>query len=171
MKILSNILCIVLVGFIVSACGYRGFTHSSLIDNIKTVYVEKPKSSINSLSLDTFLKQAIIKQLNSDQHIKIVSNKSDAQGCIYTDIINYSIYPCVFDKNGLARTYRCMITVNLTLTNKEGKAIILNKTLTSFADFDANSESSAIEIAKDSIQNEVLTKLAVLIKEELFINF
>jgi hypothetical protein len=64
-----------------------------------------------------------------------------------------------------------MITVNLTLTNKEGKAIILNKTLTSFADFDADSESSAIEIAKDSIQNEVLTKLAVLIKEELFINF
>jgi hypothetical protein len=171
MKILSNILCIILVGFILSACGYRGFTHSSLIDNIKTVYIEKPKNSLNLVNLDTFLKQAIIKQLNSDPHIKVVSSKSDAQGCIYTDIANYSVYPSVFDKNGLANVYRCMITVNLTLTDKEGKALILNKTLTSFADFDANSEASAISIARDSIQNEVLAKLAVLIKEELFINF
>ncbi|MGE4546327.1 MAG: LPS assembly lipoprotein LptE [Desulfurella sp.] len=171
MKILSNIVCIALVGFIVSACGYRGFTHSSLIDNIKSVYVEEPKNTHKVPNLDVFLKQAIIKQLNSDPHIKIVSNKSDAQGFIYTDIINYSVYPSAFEKNGLARTYRCMITVNVTLTNKERKAIILNKTLTSFADFDANSESDALEIARGSIQNEVLTKLAVLIKEELFINF
>ncbi|OSS42252.1 hypothetical protein DESAMIL20_1805 [Desulfurella amilsii] len=171
MKILSKILCIVLVVFVVSACGYRGATHSSLIGNIKTVYVEEPKNSHKVPNLDVFLKQAIIKQLNSDPHIKVVSKKSDAQGYIHTDIINYSIYPSVFDKNGLARTYRCMITVNLTLTNKEGKALILNKTLTSFADFDASNDDSAIEVAKRSPQNEVLAKLAVLIREELFINF
>lgn len=171
MKILFNILCSILVTFIASSCGYRGFGHSFIVDNIKTVYIEKPENPHNVSNLDIFLKQAIIKQLKSDAHIKVVSKKSEAQGYLYTHIVNYSVYPNVFDKNGLARTYRCIITANLTLINKEGKVLILNKMLTSFEDFDASSESSAIEIAKNSIQNEVLEKLAVLIKEELLINF
>ncbi len=118
-----------------------------------------------------FLKQALLKDLSLEPNIKAVSKSSDAQGYIEINVINYSVEPSSFDKNGIASRYRCTITVNLTLKTKDGKTPISNKALTSFEDFDASNDTNAIEISKQSVQKKVLANLALLIREELFINF
>lgn len=171
MNALAKILAVVLVSFALGACGYRMSSHSHIIGNIKTVYVQNPINSTKEPGLDAYLKQALIKNLSLEPNIRVVSKSSDAQAYISINIINYSTEPSSFDKNGLPNKYRCTITANLTLKTKDGKTLILNKALTSFEDFDASSDTNAIKLATQSIQKMVLDRLTVLIREELFINF
>ncbi len=159
-----------LVFVVLSSCGYRTATHSSLVDNIKTVYVEMPKNSSSNHYISKYLQKAIIDELKA-HNIVIAKQKSHAYGIIETHITHYSVDPSFYSKNGLPIIYRCIITVNLTLKDKYGKELILNKTLTSFEDFKANDTQDANEIANSSIAQKVLNRLAVLIREDLFINF
>jgi len=167
---LIQVLCLWLVAFFMSACGYRGVSHSYLTSEIKTVYIEPIKSVTSDHDLASFLKQALLQELNKSD-IKIVSNKSDAQGYVKINIINYSVVPASFNENGSPNSYRCMISAKLSLTNNKQKPIMLNKVLTSFEDFNSQNEKQAIEIAKSTYQKKVLKKLATLIKEDLFVNF
>lgn len=171
MNVLTKILAVVLVSFALSACGYRMSSHSHIIGNIKIVYVQNPINSTKEPGLDAYLKQELIKNLSLEPNIRVVSKNSNAQAFIAIRIINYSIEPSSFDKNGLPNRYRCTITANLTLKAKNGKTLILNKALTSFEDFDADNDINAIKLATQSIQKKVLDHLAILIREELFINF
>ncbi len=167
---LIQVLCVWLLAFTMSACGYRGVSHSYLTDNIKTVYIKPIESLPKESNLAIYLRQILIEELNKS-NIKVVSQESNAQGYIKINIINYSVVPASFNENGSPYSYRCMISANLNLTNFEQKPLILNKTLTSFEDFDAKSDDEAIEIAKRTYQKKVLKKLATLIKEDLFVNF
>ncbi|MGC8501553.1 LPS assembly lipoprotein LptE [Desulfurella sp.] len=161
---------IFLTTFFLGSCGYRTVTHSSIIDSIKTVYIEIPKNSTSDKSLSQYLQKAIIDELKT-HNIKVVQQKSQAQGYIETNITHYSLDASLFDKEGLPIIYRCTITVNLTLKNKDGKALISNKTLTSFEDFRASNIEDAIKTANSLLIQKVLNRLAVLIREDLFVNF
>ncbi|MGC8616030.1 MAG: LPS assembly lipoprotein LptE [Desulfurella sp.] len=165
-----KIIFLIVIPFILASCGYRAATHSSIIDNIKTVYVETPKNSTSNPDIALYLKKSIINELIA-HNIKVVDQKLHAQGYLETDITSYSVDPSLFNSEGLPIVYRCMITISLTLKDRDGKALILNKLLTSFADFKANNREIALQIAKNSVQQKVLDQLAVLVREDLFINF
>lgn len=162
----------VIIAFFLNSCGYRlNSAHSFLPDRIKTVYIENPKNSTNEPNINVYLRNAIIQDLKLEPNVAVVSDKSQAQGYIKTNIINYYVGASAYNSSGFASMYSCTITINLTLVDKNGKKLIYNKTLTSSMDFSALSDINANEEAKLTISKKVMSDLASLIREELFINF
>lgn len=166
-----------LLASLLSSCGYQStatYTYT-LADNISNVYVENPKNSTYEPNISVYLKDAIIRDLRLASNINIVSNKSDAQAFIKTDIISYSAVPSAYNASGFASMYSCTITVKLTLVNKNGKKIIADKVLTSSTNYSTPSNTNinsinSIETAKLSATKATISDLASLIREELFMS-
>lgn len=162
---------------LISSCGYQSTaTHTyTLPDNISNVYIENPKNSTYEPNISVYLKDAIIRDLQLSSNVNVVTNKSDAQAFIKTDIISYSAVPSAFNASGFASMYSCTISVKLTLIAKSGKKIIEDKVLTSSTNYSTPSNTNinsinSIENAKLSATKSTISDLASLIREEIFMS-
>lgn len=165
-----------LLFFVLNSCGYQvSSNHIYLPDNIRTVYVENPENSTYEPNISIYLKNAIINDLKLEPNIQVVTNKSEAQAFIKTDIVSYSALPTSYNASGFASMYSCSITIKLSLVTKDGKKLISEKTLTSSTNYSIPSnininEISSIESAKLQATKVTISNLASLIREELFMS-
>ncbi len=161
---------------LISSCGYKlSADNSYLPDNINTVYIENPINSTYEPNLSIILKNAIIEDLKLEPNVTIVSNKSNAQAYIKTEIISYSAVPSSYNASGFASTYSCNISIKLSLIAKNGKKLIFDKVLTSSTNYSAPANTninsiSSIESAKLVATKSTIADLASLIREELFMS-
>jgi len=171
-KKIINFIIMLFLGFTLASCGYRfAGSYSSLPMDIRNVYVDSVENDTSEPSIQTNLRSYLINQLNMDSRIK-VTNKDAADGYLYVKIINYDIEQSSYAKSGFASSYRCIITVSVSFkSKKQDKYIIKDNILTSYKDYNANDQLSAIEIARNRTSDEVLRDLANKIKDDMFVNF
>lgn len=172
MKKVVNFTVMLFLGFMLVSCGYRfAGSYSSLPMGIKNVYVDNVENQTSEPSIQTNLRGYLIDELNMDSRIK-VTDKNAADGYLYVKITNYTVEQSSYAKSGFASSYVCMITASVSFkAKKQDKYIIKNNILTSYKNYDANNQLSAIEIARNRVSKEVLRDLADKIKNDMFINF
>ena len=168
-------LTFIILAFLLASCGYHlSENHIYLPNHISRVYIENPKNSTYEPNISVYLKNAIINDLKLEPNISIVTNKSEAQAFLKTDIISYSAVPTAYTASGFASMYSCTITVKLSLTTKDGKKIISDKILTSSRSYsipNINTNSiSSIESAKLQATKYAISDMASLIREQLFMS-
>jgi hypothetical protein len=139
------------------------------------VYVENPINSTYEPNISVYLKNAIIDDLKLEPNLQVVSNKSDSQAFIKTDIVSYSALPTAYNASGFASMYSCTITIKLSLISKDGKKLISDKILTSSTNYSTSSNTNindinSIESAKLQATKSTISNLASLIREELFMS-
>ncbi|WP_086033646.1 LPS assembly lipoprotein LptE [Desulfurella amilsii] len=166
----------IILFFFLNSCGYQlSANHIYLPDHISAVYVENPKNSTYEPNISIYLKNAIINDLRLEPNLRIVSNKSDAQAFIKTDIVSFSALPASYNASGFASMYSCSIIIKLSLIAKDGKKLISEKTLTSSTNYSTPSNTNinninSIESAKLEATKATISDLASLIREELFMS-
>ncbi len=166
---------VVLLGvfLLLYSCGY-GFvgSYSSPVGGLKSIYVENVKNFTSQPNLQSYLREDLIEALKLSPGVRVAYNKGNADGILSVGIVKYSVEPSSFNAQGLASSYRCLISAQFSLRSlKYGDYIVKNRVLSAFVDFNANSELSALEKAKSLAITTVLRNLADKIKNDIYVNF
>ncbi|AEA34128.1 LPS assembly lipoprotein LptE [Hippea maritima] len=145
--------------------------NSSMVGNIKKVYVEDVVNRTNEPNLQVYLRGDLISTLDLDSRVSVIGRKDEAEGLLKVSIVKYDVEPISYSNSGLASRYRCSIVASVNLLNSDGKAFIKNREVESYRDFNAESSVDATEKARNNISKDVLKDLADKIKELLFVDF
>lgn len=137
---------------------------------------------INSLSIPTFVNktfepgieipftQAFLKEFIKDRRVKVVDRRQ-ADSILEGVIKSFAIYSISYDPSNYVLEYRTIIVIDLTLRNRNGEAIWVEKDLTETRYYRVSSNVMANEANKAAAIQEIGKSVAERIRNRFFYQF
>lgn len=162
----GHILCALLVLLIVgtsTGCAYYSFTGATIPARLNTVAI--PLAEDNSVStissLDEDLTQFLVDRFVGQTRLTLETNENDADATLTVQIQNYSNEPTAVGGDERATLNRVTIDVNVTYYDQVEDQELLNRSFSSFEEYDP---------VEDGLEGEEVAARAALenIAEDIF---
>lgn len=110
-------------------CGYHVSGHGDLLPkDIKTIAVPAFSNATTRYKLTDHLAQAITREFISRTHYRVVSDPSQADAVLHGSVINYTVFPTVFDTTtGRSTGVQMNVTLRISLVNRATGAVIYDQ--------------------------------------------
>jgi len=153
---------VLLLGVILSSCGYYSFTGATIPEHLGTVAV--PLVDDNSLStlsgLDEEMTQLLIDRFVRQTRLSLSPEDDQADALLVATISRYINAPTSVSGNERATRNRVTITVSVTYTDQVKKESLLKRSFSSFEEYDPldpSSEAAAASTALSKIADDIFT--------------
>ena len=166
-KIFLSLLIVFMAG-----CGYS--SRSALPANLRTVYVEPMKNSIDFTNenrrnvyfplMEVNARNAIVKRIRFDGSLRLVE-EPQASMILKSDLVAYERQPIRYDENENVEEYRVQVVVDMVLLdNKQNMTIWEEKNFVGEATYfpegpNAISEAAALDKAMEDLGRRVVERI------------
>lgn len=114
---------------VASGCGYHTLGHSAALPpNIRTIAIPGFISQSRTFRVEQLLTDAVVREFNTRTHFQIVHNDREAADAVLKGtVLSASSTPLAYDSvTGRAASALVTISVQITLTDRQGKVIFQN---------------------------------------------
>jgi outer membrane lipopolysaccharide assembly protein LptE/RlpB len=116
-------------GLVASGCGYHTLGHSAVLpQNIHTIAIPGFISQSRMFRVEQLLTDAVVREFNTRTQFRIVhDDREDADAVLKGTVLSASSTPLAYDSvTGRAASALVTISVQITLTDRQGKVIFQN---------------------------------------------
>ncbi len=158
------VLAVLALSLVPVGCGYYSFTGATLPSNLNTIAI--PVAEDNSFSplatLDETLTEQLIDRFARQTRLTLVTLEDDADAVLTATIDRYINAPTSVTGAEQAARNRISITVSVRYVDQTEDKTLLQRTFTSFEDYDPaegglEQEETAAEIALRNIADDIFT--------------
>ncbi len=130
--------------------------------NANSIFIHSIKNRTANIQLDEVLKQKLVKEINLDGRLAVISEYSNADLLMYSSIQKYSIEQLTHDAIGRVDKKRIKIRFMITLQNRKNKKFIFkNEYINSYYNFSEISPPIMSEyFASDTLLQSLAEKAA-----------
>jgi outer membrane lipopolysaccharide assembly protein LptE/RlpB len=139
------------------ACGYAG--QMSFPNTLQRIYLVTGDSGIPRPGLQTTFTNALTQRLLSAGG-RIVNEETQADTTITAKITSLENNPVAFDTRDIARRFRVVVTVNLQVIQRKGKAELVKEDVRGEAYYSAPSGITGIQTAEEDAIRRALREVA-----------
>ena len=160
MRFLRNTLCVLVVVFLFSSCGYHlsGYG-SSLPPNIRTISIPVFKNSSSEPNIQREVTEAVRRAFTSDGRLKVADAKK-ADWIMRGTLTDYQLRAVAFNSEDSAEEYIVRLGVQITAYNRIKKKIIFEQKFTTQWNYRATSSVVGSQLEKFSALREAYDDLA-----------
>lgn len=114
---------------VLTSCGYKfAATDTALPKTIHTVSIPAFNNLSTRYKLTDQLPEAISREFLTRTRYRVVSDSNTADAVLRGTVINYSLYPTIFDPaNGRAAFAEIHVTLSVTLTERATGKVLFNR--------------------------------------------
>jgi len=148
---------VIMAGAALGACGYTGQTR--LPETLQRIYLVTGVSGISRPGLQTTFTNALTQRILSAGG-RIVGEETHADTTITAKITSLENNPVAFDTRDIARRFRVVVTVNLQVIQRKGKAELVKEDVRGEAYYSAPSGITGIQTAEEDAIRRALREVA-----------
>lgn len=156
-----SILCI---PFLLGACGYYSFTGASIPEHLRSVAVPLAVDETSSplTTMDELLTRLLIERFVGQTRLSLETNEADADAVLAATIVRYVNEPAAVTGDEQAALNRVNITVAVRYLDRVRDETVLERTFTSFGEYDPleeplEGEQAAAGLALERIADDIFS--------------
>jgi outer membrane lipopolysaccharide assembly protein LptE/RlpB len=112
-----------------AGCGYHTAGHTvSIPENVRTIAVPAFSSQTQTFKIEQTLTKAVVREMVTRTHYHIISEENDdADATLHGTVLSTYASPLTYDsKTGRAASALVVVTMKVSLTDKNGKVLYQN---------------------------------------------
>ncbi len=161
-----RVVLLLILLFWAAGCGYQPSGLGSLPPNIQRLHVPALKNNTYRPGLEGLVGAAILRQLQQDGRIRVVSQET-ADAVLAGTITAYQNIPITFDQSDIGQRFRVRLLMTMQLTGERAEKMLLREEVYGEAYYTAGQEVTETRTAEQAAGFRAAQDLAIRVVERL----